>query len=230
MAKIELELRALREEVVNMCHLVHSQLTKGLSAMLNFDKDLAREVVMIEKRVNSSELQIDRDCENIFAIYSPVAIDLRFLLAVLKINTNLERMGDIAEGIAKLIIDTETPFKQELLDATKAVEMYDEAIKITAEILAAFEHEDSATARGIFKRDEFLDEINRTANQLLMTYLKDHPGDLEQALNLLSIIRRLERVGDQAENIAEEIIFYIEAKVLRHAHKRGKITEETEEK
>ena len=225
MAKIEAELKALREEVVNMCHLVHSQLTKCLSSLLNFDKDLAREVVMIEKRVNSEELKIDRDCENILAIYCPVAVDLRFLLAVLKINTNLERMGDIAEGIAKLIIDTETPFKQALLDSTKAVEMYDEAIQIVEQILLAFEKEDSATARGIFKRDEFLDEINKTANQLIRNYLKEHPEDIEQALNLLSIIRRLERVGDQAENIAEEIIFYMEAKVVRHTSKNNKIVE-----
>lgn len=225
MAKIEGELKSLREEVVNMCHLVESQLTKCLSSLLNFDKDLAREVVMIEKRVNSSELKIDRDCENILAIYCPVAIDLRFLLAVLKINTNLERMGDIAEGIAKLIIDTESPFKQALLDTTKVVEMYDEAIQIVEQILSAFEKEDSATARGIFKRDEFLDQINRTANQLISAYLKDHPEDLGQALNLLSIIRRLERVGDQAENIAEEIIFYMEAKVVRHTSKKNKIIE-----
>src|SRR5450759_5302990 len=89
MAKIEGELKLLREEVTNMCNLVHSPLTKGLTALENFDKDLAREIVMIEKRVNSAELKIDRDCEDIFAIYCPVAIDLRFLLAALKKNTCL---------------------------------------------------------------------------------------------------------------------------------------------
>lgn len=221
MSKIEIELKLLKEEVVAMYKIVHSQLTKGLSALLNFDKDLAREIVMIEKRVNSEELKIDRDCENILAIYSPVAIDLRFLLAVLKINTNLERIGDIAEGIAKLIIDTDTQFKQEILDATQVVEMYGEALQMVEEILSAFESEDSATARGIFKRDEFLDEVNFTANKLIIDYLKEYPEDIDHALNLLSIIRRLERVGDQAENIAEEIIFYIEAKVIKHTDKRS---------
>jgi phosphate transport system protein len=222
MAKIEGELKLLREEVTNMCNLVHSQLTKGLTALENFDKDLAREIVMIEKRVNSAELKIDRDCEDIFAIYCPVAIDLRFLLAALKTNTNLERMGDIAEGIAKFIIDTESAFKPALLKATKVVEMYHEAIHITEEILVAFEKEDSVIARGIFKRNEFLDKINMQANELIIGYLKDHPDEINQALNLLSIIRRLERLGDQAENIAEEIIFYLEAKVIRHA-KKGKL-------
>src|SRR5665647_2370129 len=125
MAKIEGELKLLREEVTNMCNLVHSQLTKGLTALENFDKDLAREIVMIEKRVNSAELKIDRDCEDIFAIYCPVAIDLRFLLAALKINTNLERMGDIAEGIARYIVDSPVKFNKEVLELTKVIQMYE---------------------------------------------------------------------------------------------------------
>jgi len=219
MTHLDRELKQLKAEVGNMCNLVYAQLAKGLSALLNFDQDLAREVVQVEKRVNALELKIDRDCENILAIYSPVAVDLRFLLAVLKINTNLERTGDIADGIAKLIIDTDKPFSSQLLEATKLVDMYKEALSVVEEILAAVEKEDAAIARGIFKRDDFLDDINRRANDLITAYLQEHPEDLHQALNLLSIIRRLERVGDQAENIAEEIIFYIEAKVIRHTSK-----------
>jgi phosphate transport system protein len=223
MSKLDNELKDLKDEVVQMCELTFSQLSKSLSSLLNFDKDLAREVLMVEKRVNSAELKIDRDCEDIFAIYSPVAIDLRFLLAVLKINTNLERIGDIAEGIANLIIDTEKPFSQELLDNTKVVEMFGEALQIVEEIMDAFEKEDSAIARGIFKRDEFLDKVNMNANNLIVEYVKSHPEEIRPALNVLSIIRRLERVGDQAENIAEEIIFFIEAKVIKHTSKKRKI-------
>ena len=225
MAKMEIELKHLKEEVLGMFDLILSQLEKGLSALLNFDKDLAREVTKIEKRVNSTELKIDRDCEDMFAMYCPVAVDLRMLLAVLKINTNLERMGDIAEAISKMIIDTQAPFKKELLDSTKLVEMYSESIQIVEQAKSAFENEDSITARGIFKRDELLDSINRKANQLIINYLKDRPTDIDQALNVLSMIRRLERVGDQAENIAEEIIFYLEAKVVRHSPRKRKSVE-----
>ena len=219
MTQFQTEIKELRDEVVAMCRLVHSQLSKGLSSLLNFDKDLAREIVMMERRVNATELQIDRMCEDILAIYSPVAIDLRFILAVLKINTNLERVGDIAEGIAKLILDTEAPFKPALLDYIQIAEMYGEALLVIEEITKAFEEENTTIARGIFKHDEFLDEINRKANDLLSSYLKEHPEDMQQALNILSIIRRLERVGDQAENIAEEIIFYVEAKVIKHTNR-----------
>src|SRR3954464_5540515 len=207
MSQLQNELKSVKDEVIEMWNLVQSQLLKALSALLNFDKDLAREIVLIEKRVNGAELKIDRDCEDIFAIYSPVAVDLRFLLAVLKINTNLERIGDIAEGIAKMILDTREPFNQSLLNVTMVIEMYGECLQMVAEILSAFEKEDSTIARGIFKRDELLDQINRKANDLIGSYVSQHPEDMEQSLTVLSMIRRLERIGDQAENIAEEIIF-----------------------
>jgi phosphate transport system protein len=219
MAQIETELQLLKAEAINMWTLVNSQLSKARMAFLSFDKDLAREVVTKEKRVNGSELKIDRDCENIFALFCPVAIDLRFLLAVLKINSNLERIGDIAEGIAKYVIDAEAPFTRELLEITRILPMYEESVKMLEDTQEAFEKEDTILARSVFKKDDFLDEINRQAHKVLEKYLKDHPEDTSQALWLLSIIRKLERVGDQAKNVAEEIIFYLEAKVLKHKNK-----------
>lgn len=219
MAQIENELQLLKTEAVNMWTLVNSQLNKARLAFVNFDKDLAREVVLKEKRVNGSELKIDRDCENIFALFCPVAIDLRFLLAVLKINTNLERIGDIAEGIAKYVIDADTSFSQQLLDVTRILPMYEESVKMLEDTQDAFEKEDTILARSVFKKDDFLDDVNRKSHHVLEHHLKDHPEDTAQALWILSTIRKLERVGDQAKNIAEEIIFYLEAKVLKHRNK-----------
>jgi len=220
MSHLDTEIQTVKEEIINMWDMVQSQLQKALSSLLNFDKDLAREVVFMEKRVNGTEIQVDWDCENIFALFSPVAIDLRFLLAVLKINSNLERIGDIAEGVAKYIISADYSFKPQLLSTTKVIEMFDAGIKMVEETKAAFISEDTAMARGIFKKDETLDTINRSANETVISYLKDFPDDIDQALYALSIIRKLERIGDQAKNIAEEIIFYIEAKVIKHAHKK----------
>lgn len=219
MTQLEIEIQYLKAEVINMWNLVHSQLEKSLSALINFDKDLAREVVLSERRVNGLELKIDRDCENILALLTPVAIDLRFVLAVLKINSNLERIGDIAESSAKYIIDAEKSFRPELLDATEIITMYDQAIRIVENTLEAFETENTALARSVFKKDESLDRINVHATEATIEYLKDHPDDMKQALFNLSIIRKLERIGDQSKNIAEEIIFYIEAKVLKHKGK-----------
>jgi phosphate transport system protein len=219
MTQLETELQLLKNEIKDMWELVRTQLVKAKTSLQDFDKDLAREVKQKERRVNAFELKIDRDCEDIFALFSPVAIDLRFLLAVLKINSNLERTGDIAEGVAKHIIVTEKPFSPELLKATKIMEMYDESINMLNDTLKAFENEDTILARGVFKRDDFLDDINKNANRLVLEYLKEFPDELDMALYALSIIRKLERVGDQTKNIAEEIIFYVEAKVLKHSHK-----------
>ena len=163
MTPIETEITALKKELINMWMLVQSQLNKAKDAMTNFDKDLAREVLVKEKRVNSFELKIDRDCENIFALHCPVAIDLRFLLAALKINTNLERIGDIASGVAKYVIDSSVNLDAAALESTSIVRMYDEAINIVIDTRTAFEKEDTALARSIFKRDNVLDAINDNA-------------------------------------------------------------------
>ena len=103
MTHLEIELSNLRTEVLNMWTLVRSQLVKARQAVSDNDRDLAHEILQTEKRINALELKIDKDCENIIALFNPVAVDLRFVLANLKINSNLERIADIAEGIAKYV-------------------------------------------------------------------------------------------------------------------------------
>jgi len=221
MTQLEIELQSVREELTSMWSLVHSQLLKTLSSLINYDKDLAHEVVSIEKRVNAAELKIDRDCEDVLALFSPVAVDLRFILASLKINSNLERIADIAEGIAKFVINTDNAFNPQLLEATKVIEMFNESIKMLDETYNAFENNNASSVRAVFKQDDFLDDINRNANAFTIEFLRNSPEDLDQALYVVSIIRKLERVGDHAKNIAEEIIFYLEAMVLKHANKKS---------
>jgi phosphate transport system protein len=216
MTPLENEITALKKELVSMWILVQSQLNKAKEAMVQFDKDLAREVLIKEKRVNSFELKIDRDCENIFALYCPVAVDLRFLLAALKINTNLERIGDIAAGIALYVVESTVNFEVSALESTSLLRMYDEAINILIDTRTAFEKEDTVLARSIFKRDDVLDAINESAPANVTALIKADTKGIPEALYILSVIRKLERVGDQAKNIAEEIIFYVEAKILKH--------------
>lgn len=222
MTHLDIELQQLKSETIEMWNLVILQLKKTHEALVAFDKDLAREVVSNEKRVNGLELKIDRDCENIFALFNPVAVDLRFVLAALKINNNLERTGDIAEGIAKFIISEAEPFDEKLLISTQVNEMYEEANDMLVDVLKAYENEDTRLARSVFKRDDMLDEINRNANKVIAEYIRNNPDKIEQGLYILSTIRKLERVGDQCKNIAEEIIFYIEAKVLKHTPAKQK--------
>ena len=209
--------------------LVQSQLNKAKDAMIQFDKDLAREVLIKEKRVNSFELKIDRDCENIFALYCPVAVDLRFLLAALKINTNLERIGDIAAGIALYVVESSVNFDVTALENTSLIRMYDEAVNILIDTRAAFEKEDTVLARSIFKRDDVLDALNEKAPAAIAEVIKADLNSIPEALYMLSVFRKLERVGDQSKNIAEEIIFYVEAKILKHLESSQKMIEGEEE-
>src|SRR5665213_1351230 len=205
MTQFETEIRDAKSEVINMWQLVLSQLTKAKDAMLSFDKDLAREVMAREKRVNALELKIDRDCENIFALYCPVAIDLRFLLAVLKINNNLERIGDIAEGISRYIVDSPAKYNMEILESAGVIKMFEDSISIFKDTRVAFEFENTLLARTIFSRDDILDDINKRADDHISKFIRDDASVISQALYILSIIRKLERVGDQSKNIAEEI-------------------------
>ncbi len=216
MTHLEVEIKELKTEVINMWMLVQSQLSKARNAIMLFDKDLARDVISHEKRVNAYELKIDRDCENIFALYTPVAVDLRFLLAALKINNNLERIGDIAEGIARYVIDSPVAFNKERLESSQLATMYEDSINILEDTMIAFEEEDTTLARTIFKRDEILNGINLGANKSISDMIRSNIQFTDEAIYILSIIRKLERVGDQCTNIAEEIIFYVEAKVLKH--------------
>ena len=225
MTHLEEELAALKSEMAEMFRMVILQLQKTKDALISFDKDIAREVVVTEKRINSLELKIDRDCENIFALFNPVAVDLRTVLAVLKINNNLERSGDIAEGIAKYIINADTPFEPHVLEATQILRMYEETNNILEDVLIAFETDDTRLARSVFKRDEVIDEINFSANAVVADYIRQHPNQIEDGLYLISMIRKLERVGDHCKNMAEEIIFNVEAKVLKHKSKKKKSEE-----
>jgi phosphate transport system protein len=222
MTHLEEELGMLKSDITEMWQMVISQVRKTREALIEFDKDLAREVVSAEKRINSIELKIDRDCENVFALFNPVAVDLRTVLAILKINNNLERSGDIAEGIAKYIISADEPFEKELVDSTQILLMYEESIGILEDVLKAFETEDTRLARSIFKRDENVDLINVSATAIVAAYIRTHPDRTEEGLYIMSMIRKLERIGDHCKNIAEEIIFNIEAKVLKHKSKKRK--------
>lgn len=219
MTHLDIELHNLKNEMSEMADLVKSQIVKSIKALIELDKDLAREVIFNEKRVNAFELKIDKDCENLFALFSPVANDLRFVFSTLKINTNYERCGDNAEGIAHYVLQAKEKFNQELLDQTRLVEMANIVNDMIEDVCKAYSYDDTRLARSVFQRDSILNEINKNATTVIAEYIRKDQTNIEDTLYLLTIIRKLERVGDQITNIAEEVIFYVEAKVLKHGKK-----------
>lgn len=219
MTQIEQEIKELKQELLNMFLAVSNQLLKSEKALFTFNKDLAAEITNTEKRINSLELKIDRDCENILALYSPVAIDLRFVLSVYKINHELERIADIADGIANYVNNVDHPFSEKVVNELKISQMFLQCQAMLENVTEAFEKDDTSFARRVFKQDELLNTINSLATSIIINNYNSDTAD--SLFYLLSCIRKLERAGDQIKNIAEELIFSIESKVIKHRKNKG---------
>lgn len=214
---IESELVLLKKEIDEMWTLVYNQLDRAGEAVLTLDCELAQQVLVRERRVNAFELKIDSDVEDIIALYNPVAIDLRFVLAMLKINTNLERLGDFAEGIARFALNCNEPaLDTELVKELRLEEMISELLSMLELAKKALQEESQEMATAVFAKDNLLDEINANATTVLAAYIHKHPESVLSCLSLVSVLRKLERSGDHITNIAEEIVFFIDAKVLKH--------------
>jgi len=204
-------------EMLNLCH---SQLEKAIEAFINNDSDLAEEIMNNEDRVNALDLKIERDCERFIALYNPVASDLRFIMALRKINIDLERIGDHAYGIARYVLEYDTKIEGQLIKALQFDKMYETIDSMLENIHDGYENEKSLTARKVFKKDKVLDKIHLASFKVLETEIRKDNEIIKDALRLFIVIKKLERVGDLLKNIAEEIIFYREAEKLKHKKKK----------
>lgn len=224
MNHIERELIELREGVQDMWRLVLSQIEKAQQAFINNDVEIAREVISREKRVNAYELKIDHYCENYIALYAPVAIDLRLILSLIKISSTLERLGDFADGIARQVIEDECEsVDQQLIENLKIDTMFDIVIAMLSDSYVTLDTENTKLSGRILAKDEEVDQIYKDAIDILTDYLATNTKDIRCGLKILLLMRKLERIGDHVSNIVEEIVFYIDAKVLKHQGKIGNI-------
>jgi len=147
-----------------------------------------------------------------------VAIDLRFVLAMLKINNDLERLGDFAEGIARFTLNTvDFDVDPDLLERLRLKEMIAQVLSMLELAKRALQEENQELAISVFDKDNLLDQINAEAPVILEKYIAEHPDHVRYCLELISVLRKLERSGDHITNIAEEIVFFIDAKVLKHS-------------
>jgi phosphate transport system protein len=217
MTHLETDLAQLKVDLIQMWNLVNSQMEKARLAMINGDRDLAREVRANEKMVDAFELKIDMDCENIIMLQNPLAIDLRFLISVLKINYNLERIGDYANAIAKSVEASEKDWPVSYIEEVHIPEMFFLAQTMIAQSLDAFDTSDRKQTKGLFTLDQKLDKINNECIGIITKLIRENIDDTPLLLDTFSIIRKLERAGDHIKNIAEELIFYFDAIVVKHS-------------
>ena len=165
---VDEELKSIREEVLDMWSLVYDQMKNVCDAIPTVDKDKAGDVLIREKRVNAYELKLDCDIEDFLVLYNPVAIDMRFIVAMLKINSDLERIGDFAENIARFIIRQDgTPVDAALLEKTRLKEMADAVLEMLDTAKKALETEDISLANSLFEKDNKVDDINAAATPIL---------------------------------------------------------------
>ncbi len=217
MTVIDTNIQQIKTDLVHMWTLVINQMEKARLALINGDKNLAREVRLNEKRVDAFELKLDMDTENVLILKNPVAIDLRFILSALKINYNLERIGDYANGIAKVAEYSVGPMPEDILQATHLPEMFFTAQAMLQESLNAFGKSDRNHVNLLFGMDDKLDKTNNKANTIIYELIKKNPDDTMLILEALTIMRKLERTGDHILNIAEELIYYFDAHVVKHS-------------
>ena len=221
MNTIEKEILNLKSSLLKMFLLVEGQWEKGANAIINYDQDIAEEISSSENRINAQELKIDNDCENIIALHAPVAVDLRFILSTYKINHALEHIADIAESIAKYVADHDVAYDKRIVDETRLTEMLDVFNTMMDCLIEAFENEDPTIARKVFKKDKLINKINTDAHQIIINNIDKYDNNM--LLYLLSSIRKIERAGDSLKKIGEEIIYHLEAKVIKHSEKKNNL-------
>lgn len=220
MEHLQVELDTLRQELSQMLDLVLAQTKRAERAFLSNERAAVKEIAATEKLVNATELQIDSRCETILALFTPVAVDLRFVLSALKINVNLERIGDLADGVGRTVVHSKDSFDKNLLEKAGAYEAFKALLEMFDALIEAYEKEDTLLARDIFAKDKILDDIVNKGVRSVEDYLMGNTANLSQAIQLLSVMKMIERVGDHLKNVAEEIIFYAEARVLKHSTKK----------
>lgn len=214
---IESELMQLRSEVYQMWTLVYNQMDQARQAVLGMDHDIAQQIIVRERRVDAFELKIDSDVEDFIALYTPVAVDLRFVLAMLKVNNDLERIGDYADGIARFVRDAEAGnLDPALVEKLQLDTMFAVVLEMMKDLQQALMEEDPAKATSVMSKDDQLDRIKAASEGILVDYARSNPDSIAICMGLGGVFRKLERTGDHLTNIAEEIVFFIDAKVLKH--------------
>ena len=213
------ELQQLKEDLLKMAGLVEEAINTAVQSLVKRDSDLAKKTFEGEDKINDMELAIDDSCLKLLALRHPMAADLRFVTSAMKITTDLERMGDQAVNIAERAISlNQEPQLKPYIDIPKMTEITQSMVK---DVLDAFVNQDPKLARSVCERDDLVDGLNDQVFRELLTFMMSDPQTITRAVHLMIVCRCLERIADHATNIAEDVIFLVDARVIKH-HANGK--------
>lgn len=208
------ELKDLKDRVLRMGGTVEDLIVRSIEALRNRDRTLAAEAMKIEEEIDSEEVEIEEDCLKLIALYQPVAGDLRFIAAVLKINSELERMGDLAVHIAERARDLSGNGESGV--PTDLRQMSTDVQHMVRSSLESLVNHDSELAKQVMQADNDVDAHHSAMYALVSDELQRNPDDAERLLQLLSVSRHLERIADSATNIAEDVYYLVEGEIIRH--------------
>ena len=210
------DLDKLRTRLVRMGSLVEEQVEFAFKALLECDRSLAKLVIERDDKVDKLDIKIDKQCQRIFALQQPVASDLRLLLASIKINNELERIGDMATNISKPILDDASICT--LVKDLGMDKITNATYKMVKASLDAFVNNDAELAKHVLPTDSTVDSLELQYKADILSLMKSKPEIISQGVELISILGNIERMADHATNIAENVIFLFEAKMVRHRH------------
>ena len=211
---LERDLNQLSNQISDLGALVSESTSKCMVMLQTFDRGIAKEIVETEAEVNTTEVEIEEECLKVLALHQPVAGDLRFLIVVLKVNNDLERMGDQVVNIAERV--SFLADKERVVADLDFVAMGDIASRMVNQSVKALVKRDSLMAREVLAMDDDLDAMHARTYRVIQDVMAGNPDIVIPAVSYLTISSNLERLGDLATNIAEEIIFMEEGEVIRH--------------
>lgn len=208
------ELDQLKTKLLEMSSLVEAAIQRSISAVTQKDRGAAEEVFRNEARINTIEVEIDEFAINLLALHQPMAADLRLIVAALKINTDLERMGDLAVNIAQRAMSLmEEPVIKPMIDIPHIAGLVQSMVRKS---LDAFVTRDADLARSVLASDDAVDSLRTASYHELVSYMEHDPENIKAALDLLAITRNLERLADHSTNIAEDVLFLVKGIDVRH--------------
>lgn len=214
MRHFQQELELLKGKLLEMSALVENAVYRSVQGVVEKNEELAQQVVKNEARINQLEIEIDDMAISLLVLQQPVAADLRLVTAAIKINNDLERMGDLAVNIAESALSLmKDPLIRPLIDIPHIAGL---AQSMVRKALDAFVNRDAELARSVLASDDAVDNMRTASYHELISFMENNPQQISQALNLLSVVRNLERIADHSTNIAEDVLFLVKGIDVRH--------------
>jgi phosphate transport system protein len=208
------ELNKLKQNLLKMAGLAEQAINNAIEALVQRNTSLAEKTIAEDEKINQMEILIDEWCLKLLALHQPLAADLRFIASAMRINIELERIGDLAVNIAERVISlNQEPQLKPYIDIPRMAQITQSMVK---DVLNAFVNGDAGLARAVCERDDQVDALNDQVFRELLTYMMADPKTITRAVHLIIVSRCLERIADHATNIAEGVIFMVKALVIKH--------------